>query len=120
MKNTPKTLTSHERRILAEIESGLRRNDPDLDRTLAGKRWRTWTSVHLIPVSAWVLLTALGIVLVARGLVIQSVLWAFAGHVLTVIGVYQATMHPRATRIVPWARRFVGLETADQDETPRP
>jgi hypothetical protein len=116
-------LTERERRVLAEMEDALRRTAPELERSLRSRRrhdaerrrTRRWTARRRM----WWVAVALGLGLLAAGLVLGAVPVGAAGFVATLVGIHALTAGADASSVAGWARRRVGLrepKTGDPDE----
>jgi Flp pilus assembly protein TadB len=101
----PSGLSPYERHVLTTVEAALRREDPELERTLSGRRH--WFPSFALAVPACLGCVVAGVVLMVVGLVVQLVLLAFGGFVAVLFGV----THLLENRsIVPWTRELLGLD----------
>ena len=104
-------LTEEERRVLAEMEMGLRRTAPDLERNL---RRRTWRRGRHGPSRArrslWVTALVLGVVLLGAGMLLAAVPVAAAGFVVVLVAIHVLTSDVHAEDVADRFRRWFRLE----------
>jgi hypothetical protein len=100
-------LTSKELRVLAAMESDLRREDPQLHRSLV-QRYRRFSLVTASGV-VQVLTVALGVLIVSTGLVLASPWVGFAGFVMMVWAVHAVSWR-LGPDVVPGLRRTLRMD----------
>jgi hypothetical protein len=100
-------LTSKELRVLAALESDLRREDPQLHRSLV-QRYRRFSLVTASG-AVQMVAVALGVLVVSVGLVVANPWLAFVGFVVMVWAVHALSWR-LGPDLIPGLRRTLGLE----------